>query len=336
VQCGSNLRRAGIALYAYTNDYEGRLPASSYTTSLSNYYLPPFWHQVIAPYMGKHNPAQAKGGWPAYPWRFGHIGPDESRVFMPCPSQKTGPVIHPIVGQQDEREQTYNIHYPSVFGFQWIPTPTPTGVHTAFQGSAYIEKVPSEVYLGVDGGAMGSRGHTTYNPGGSGSWALTVDVDFDGVLDSHSGVFVGYPPPFNHIDPVHNRTANFLFADGSTKRLWIKDWAQNINGMWGVGLVDGGLDALNRYNDRSEVRSRKPTTGISGAPARPLRGLTLSRQSHCNSVRPLLVGQMGSRSAHYAYPVAALLYYFTSRRCSASQHQSAPKPEPPPGFPKWV
>ena len=246
VQCASNLRQAGIALYAYTHDYDGRLPAYSYTTSLVNYYLPPFWHQVIAPYMGKHNPSQAQGVWPAYPWRFGYIGPDESRVFMPCPSQQTGPVMHPMAGEQSEREQTYNVHYPSVFGFQWIPTPTPTGVHTAFQGSAYIEKVPSEVYLVVDGASMGGAHSHTYNPGGSGSWALTVDVDFDGVPDSHSGVFVGYPP-FNHIDSVHNRTANFLFADGSTKRLWIKDWAQNINGMWGVGLVDGGLDALNRY-----------------------------------------------------------------------------------------
>jgi len=247
VQCGSNLRQAGIAFYAYSNDYDGRLPAYSYATSLSAYYRQPFWHQVIAPYMGKHNPAQAKGGWPAYPWRFGYIGPDESRVFMPCPSQKTGLNIHPIVGEQDVREQTYNVYYPSVFGFQWIPTPTPTSLHTAFQGSAYVEKVPSEVYLVVDGGFMGTggRGHT-YNPGASGSWALTVDTDFDGVPDTSGEVFVGYPP-FNHIDPVHNRTANFLFADGAAKRMWIKDWAQNINGMWGVGLKDGGQEALLRY-----------------------------------------------------------------------------------------
>ena len=64
------------------------------------------------------------------PWRFGYIGPDESRVFMPCPSQKTGPNMHPILGQQNVREQTYNIHSSSVLGFQWKPTPT--FMHTAF------------------------------------------------------------------------------------------------------------------------------------------------------------------------------------------------------------
>ncbi len=44
VQCGSNLRQAGIALCAYSNDYEGRLPAYSYATSLNAYQIPPFWH----------------------------------------------------------------------------------------------------------------------------------------------------------------------------------------------------------------------------------------------------------------------------------------------------
>jgi len=226
--CGSNLRQAGVALYAYGNDHETSLPPYSYASGLQAYYQTPFWHQLIAPYMGKHNPA------PQYPWRFGYIGPIESRVFMPCPSQTAGPVVHPIVGQQGERDQTYNVHYPSVFGFLWPERPK--GVHTAFAGSARLEKIPAEVYLVVDGGFMGTggRGHV-YNPGGSGSWALTVDADFDGVSDSHSGIFVGYPP-FNHIDPVHNKTANFLFADGSVRRMQIRDWAQNLNGMWGAGL----------------------------------------------------------------------------------------------------
>ena len=163
------------------------------------------------------------------------MGPDQSRVFMPCPGQ-ADVYIHPITQRKSTREQTYNVHYPSVFGFQWIPTPTPDFVHTAFRGSAFVDKIPAEVYLLVDAGFMGTggRGHT-YNPGGSGSWALTIDADFDGIPDSHSGVFVGYPP-FNHINPAHNNTANFLFADGSAKRLWIKEWAQNEGGLWGAGL----------------------------------------------------------------------------------------------------
>ena len=254
IACGSNLRQAGIALQAYSNDYEGMLPPHSQATSLGNYYIIPFWHQVIAPYMGKHNPPTAQGGVPAYPWRFGNIGRDDMEeeynfTWMPCPSQKRGLVFHGCGTRWTAvREQTYNVNYPSVFGFQWDP-PTPKGVHTAFNGSAILEKVPSEVYLLSDGATTyGSRMTTqNLNPGASGSWALSLDTDFDGVNDTSGSEFFGCGPLNSHIDFLHNKTSNFSFADGSVRRVPVRDWAQNINGMWGVGLVDGGQDALHRY-----------------------------------------------------------------------------------------
>ena len=65
--CGSNLRQAGIAIYAYVGDHDGRLPPYSYASGLFAYYQAPWWHQLIATYMGKNNPDAAKGGVPAYP-----------------------------------------------------------------------------------------------------------------------------------------------------------------------------------------------------------------------------------------------------------------------------
>ncbi len=241
--CGSNLRQAGLALYGYVNDHAGKLPPYSYATGLGSYYHDPWWHQLIATYMGKTNPDEPRNGLPAYPWRFGYIGPDDALVFMPCPSQVRGNVFHACGDRWiAERQQTYNVHYPSVFGFLWPDKPK--GVHTGFNGSALLDKVPSEVYLVSDGGTtFGNRKSShNYNPGASGSWSLSVDTDFDGVVDSAGHVFSCYPP-YSQIDPLHNNTANFLFADGSVRRTPIRDWAQNVGGLWGVSLPDD----LDRY-----------------------------------------------------------------------------------------
>ena len=246
IACGSNLRQAGIALQAYVGDFDGRLPPYSYATSLGSYYYFPFWHQVIAPYMGKQNPDQAVDGNPEWPWRFGYVGPNENLEFMPCPSQVYGPVPNACPSWFKYRQQTYLVNYPAVFGFH-LPQATET-THTAFRNSAILEKVPSEVWLVGDGTtAFTSRSSShSYNPGASGSWALTVDVDFDGVPDSGTGVFQ-CDPPFHYLDPIHNRTFNMLFADSSVRRVQVKEWALNERGMWGVGLKDGGLEALHRY-----------------------------------------------------------------------------------------
>ena len=247
IACGSNLRQAGIALQVYVGDYDGVLPPYSYASSLGSYYHFPFWHQVIAPYMGKHNPDQAEGDYPRWPWRFGYVGPDERLEFMSCPSQVYGPVPNACPSWNKYRQQTYLVHYPTVFGFH-LPQATKT-THTAFRNSAILEKVPSEVWLIADGATnFTSRSSShAYNPGASGSWGLTVDVDFDGIPDSTNDVF-NCGPPYHFLDPIHNRTFNMLFADSSVRRTLVRDWATNSGGMWGVTLADVGEWAeLNRY-----------------------------------------------------------------------------------------
>ena len=189
--------------------------------------------------MGKHNLAQAEGDYPEWPWRFGYVGPDDRLEFMPCPSQVCGPVPNACPSWFKRRQQTYLVNYPSVWGFH-LPQATVT-THTSFRNSAILEKVPSEVWLIADGATnytSRSSSHS-HNPNGSGSWALTVDVDFDGIPDSSTDVF-HCGPPFQFLDPLHNKTFNMLFVDSSVRRVLVKDWALNKGGMWGVGLKDGG------------------------------------------------------------------------------------------------
>ena len=85
------------------------------------------------------------------------------------------------------------------------------------------------------------------NPGASGSWALNLDVDFDGVPDSSGSQVGSCDTPFSHLDPIHTGSFNMEFADGSVRRTLTKDWALNEGELWGVGLKDGGLEALHRY-----------------------------------------------------------------------------------------
>ena len=205
--------------------------------------------------MGKHNPSTAQGGMPAYPWRFGNIGRDDVNkeydfTWMPCPAQKRGFVFLGCGKNWTAvREQTYNVNYPAVFGFQWDPS-TPKGLWTAFNGSAMLDEVSGEAYLLSDGATSYGNRNTTQNlnPGAYGPWALDLDTDFDGVPDTSASEFFGCSPRHNHHDFLHHKTANFLFADGSVRRVSVKDWAQNIGGMWGLILDDtGDLSITDKY-----------------------------------------------------------------------------------------
>ena len=121
IACGSNLRQAAIALQAYVGDYDGRLPVMNYAVSLGNYYIDPHWHQVIAPYMGKLNPAQAENGLPAYPWRFSYVGPEEDLREGSSLERSAHPSQTPIRGSEPA---TRNLSCQTLQG-SWSPIPGP-------------------------------------------------------------------------------------------------------------------------------------------------------------------------------------------------------------------
>ena len=61
-----------------------------------------------------------------------------------------------------------------------------------------------------------------YNPSNSGSWSLTIDVDFDGIPDS-TGAVLGGCTAYNGFNPIHKKSGNFLFQDGSVHRIQTRD-----------------------------------------------------------------------------------------------------------------
>jgi len=243
--CGSNLRQLGIGFQAYSNDYDSILPPYGYATSASNYHIPPLWDQAIMPYMGKENPE---------PWRFrfgwnGPTGPgfNSDQVFMPCPSNDAAEEEDLELGRKqspggvDRSPLNYGISYDNIVGY-YMPPPR----HPAFDGSARIEKIDPGVYVAADAkadcGTYRCQGGTCteiWNPISHGANQLSIDVDFDGIPDSFSAV-IGGCTAFNGLNPLHNKSANFLFQDGSVQRILTKDWARNMGNMWGRGLLDGG------------------------------------------------------------------------------------------------
>ena len=143
--------------------------------------------------MGKHNPSTAQGGMPAYPWRFGNIGRDDVNkeydfTWMPCPSQKRGFVFLGCGKNWTAvREQTYNVNYPDVFGFQWDPS-TPKGLRTAFNGSAMLDEVTGADLITVqqsfgNAGASPLQGDANDDGQVTGSDLIAVQQNFGNVAN---------------------------------------------------------------------------------------------------------------------------------------------------------
>ena len=257
-QCMSNLRQLGIAFSTYAGDHDDSLPPYGQVISntQSEYHIPPLWQQIIMPYFGRENPE---------PYRFhfgwnGPTGPDfvSDQIFMPCPANESalkrdiGLSRKQTPGGVNRTPLNYGINYWNVFHYL-----SPAGWRDTYHwvGSAKVEKIDPGVFISADaksdcGTYRCQRGTCTeiYNPNNNGSWGLSVDTDFDGVLDSNTSIFLGCTP-YNGFNPIHpGMTGNLLFADNAVYRTHVKDWARNdpvgpyvSGGLWG-GLYPQEID----------------------------------------------------------------------------------------------
>ncbi len=215
--CLSNLKQLGLALYQFNADH-GRLPPYAHGP------LNLGWHQFVAPYMGKGELNIDNRTIASTNPRFGYNGFDPRWPrFMPCPSRKADAFD----------TQTYGVWYNNVFTYNIPGEPD----SRFYRGSGILENIPGGVMLAADGksGYGGERHTAILNPASSGSWALNVDSDQDGIKDTASGEWFFGAGQYNGFWPVHLGNGNILFADGSGRGVSIADWAQNLGGMWGVG-----------------------------------------------------------------------------------------------------
>lgn len=204
IACASNLRQAGLAFRMYSGDYKDFLPP--YADGHVNL----GWWNFISPYMGRKT-----SDW------FGYIGTYAAvKGFMPCPSRQSTGLL----------ELCYSVNYYEIFSFVNV-----SGIDPPFAGSAKLTKIPGNVFLAADGRHVRLDGRAPIlHPKDQGSWALTQDYDLDGVDDSSPSEILA-TGPYNGLWPGHNRSANFLFADGSCRLLHVNEWAKNDGGMWGDG-----------------------------------------------------------------------------------------------------
>lgn len=204
IQCGSNLRQAGLAFRMYANAYKDVLPP--YADAAANL----GWWNIVGPYMNRKT-----SDW------FGYIGTYPAiSGYMPCPSRQPTGLF----------ELCYSVNYYEIFSWlNYAPVQPPYG------GSAKLSKVPSTVFLAADGRHIRLDGRAMIlHPKDQGSWALTQDYDQDGIDDSSPSELAG-TGPYNGLWPVHSKRANFLYADGSVKLQHINEWAKNDGNMWGDG-----------------------------------------------------------------------------------------------------
>ena len=224
--CSSNLRQLGLALTMYSNESKGRLPSIDAWTAGD--YTPP-WFQVVTRYMGRRD----GNAW------FGYVGPDANMRFMPCPSRE--PDIRYYA--------TYGINYVTAFAFSG---PNPPGYGPQFfNGSAKLGKLPAKLFLAADcRNAYGGMRTEILPPAAFSAWNINYDWDRDGIRDSNrneseggnwavAGSFPGVGP-YNAVNFLHSRRANFLYADGSVRTLSIKQWANNADGLWGPDYPASG------------------------------------------------------------------------------------------------
>ncbi len=211
VSCLGNLRQAGVALLMYADENNSWLPVAEFETSPGD---PRFWVVTIAPYLGhKINEPHPWGG----TWVYA-LG----QTFLRCPAR------HPVYQPTQQDNYTIGINYGKLSGPHLPPPYVPPT--TFYDGRIQqLASLKSRVYMITDGSYLNRP--IVYWPHPSTTWwNLDTDADGDGINDSGSGAgLLAYP--YNGIQFVHGRRANFVCSDGSGTSLSVRQWASDEDGI---------------------------------------------------------------------------------------------------------
>jgi len=212
-KCTSNMRQWGLATVMYMADNQDTLP-------LFGDVFPPtptmtYWFQKVAPYITKQADA-APGSSESY-----------SSDSRKCPGGNIGP---PPFARPATQLNTWNCWVGVYYGAFGNPLTGPFyyGGEVKPLKAARIKK-PVDAMMYMD-----TVTHYVYSPL---VWTFDRDVNRDGMMDTHDGVYAGEFSFNNGRPTVHNNGANVTLLDGhseyvSFKKLW--EWRSNkaIHSFW--------------------------------------------------------------------------------------------------------
>ena len=214
IQCLSNMKQWGLATVLYLGDNEDKLPlfgdSYPYTPDVM------WWYQKLAPYVLKQA-AGDKGNYDAL-----------AAAIRKCPSGNLGPPPFSAAGRANFTD--WNCWIGVYYGLFGNPLTGPFyyGNEMRPLQAARIRK-PGDALLFTD-----TVTHYVYSPQ---VWTFDLDLNGDGMKDSHSGVHAG-EYPFNDARPtVHNNGANVALLDGHAERVPFKklwEWRNNriLHSFW--------------------------------------------------------------------------------------------------------
>lgn len=198
-KCAGNLRQIAAGVAAYAGEHNMALPmADTYPTGFGIK-----WYDAIGPYF--QVPA----------------GKILTMTYLRCPSAGKEP------------NATYCSYAPNYRYVFFVQALEKERLNT-YPGSMRLNQVPASAFLFGDSGWDSASGSQSiiYSPMW---WTLDKDTDGDGIKDSNSAIGGG---SYNWVNPRHGKAANFVFADGSVRRVTIKQWITNDNKIWGPDLAN--------------------------------------------------------------------------------------------------